>query len=229
MMRRGAIALGVAVVIALTRTEAALAQAAPTTLLHLSATSSVQASPDQLVAALVAQSTSSSAADAQRRVNALMTEGMRATQGTTGIEARAVGYSVYPADDKRTTWTAQQTLELRGSDGPVLLDLAGRLQEKGFAAATLDWQLSSGLRRRTHDEATTAALKELQTRATAAAATLGLHIDHLQDVRLDGAASQPRPLLPAQTMALRAALPPQTTAAPEEVTAEVSADVVLRP
>jgi len=209
---------------------AALGQAAPTTLLHLSASGSVQTAPDELIADLVAQSTSSSAAEAQRHVNALIATGMQAVRGVTGIEARAVGYGVNPTDEKHTTWAAQQTLELRGADGPALLDLAGRLQDKGFVAAALGWQLSPGLRLKAHDEATTEALKSLQTRAAAAAATLGLHVDHLQDVRLNDTALQPRlAAIPMQAMAARMAQPPQATAVPEEVTAEVSAEVVLRP
>jgi predicted secreted protein len=181
------------------------------------------------VADLVAQSTSSAAAVAQRRVNALISDGMKAAQGVAGVDARAIGYSVRPADDKRATWIAQQTLELRGADGPSLLDLAAKLQERGLAAASLDWQLSPALRRKAHDEATTAALKELQARATSAAATLGLRVDHARDVRLEGPVSQPRLPLPMTAMAARAMPAPQATAAPEEVAADVSADYVLRP
>jgi uncharacterized protein len=228
-MRRRAAAVGLAMATFFGSAQAPLTQATPTTLLHLSASSSIQAAPDQLATALMAQSTSSSAAEAQRSVNMLMAEGLRAARSLSGMEVRAVGYAVTPANDKRTAWVAQQTLELRSADGPALLDLAGRLQAKGFAMTSLDWQLSLGLRRKTYDEATTAALKELQMRAAAAATALGLQIDHLQDVRLEGLVSQPRRPPSISAMAVRAAPPPQATAVPEEVTAEVSADVVLRP
>lgn len=227
MMQWRAAASGVAIVMCLGGAGPTLAQTAPNTLLHLSATNSVQVTPDQLVAELVAQSTSSSPAEAQRHVNALIAAGLQTAQGIRGVEVKAVGYAVTPTDEKRTTWTAQQTLALQGADGSAVLDLANRLQEKGFVTAALDWQFSLGLRRKAHDEATTAALKELQERAASAAATLGLHIDHLQDVRLDGPMFEPRPH-GMQAMVARAAAP-QATAAPEAVTAEVSADVVLRP
>ena len=124
---------------------------------------------------------------------------------------------------------AQQTLELRGHDGPSLLDLAGRLQERGFATASLDWQLSDAARRKAHDAATIDALKRLQRRARDAAAALGLRVDHFQDVRLDDTpVFQPRPG-PMMMMAARMPPPPQATASPEDVTADVSADVLLRP
>jgi predicted secreted protein len=199
------------------------------TILHLAASASVPASPDQLVVDMVAQMTSPSAAAAQLRVNALITDCMQTARSVAGVEARAVGYSAAPSDEKRTAWVAQQTLELRGADGQALLALAGRLQEKGLLTASLDWQLSPGLRRKAHDEATTAALKELQARAASAAATLGLRVDHATDIRLDSAFNQPRPSFAMTAMASRSAPPPQATAAPEDVTANVSADVLLRP
>lgn len=216
--------------IGLAAVQPALAQVAPpTTVLHLSATGSVQVAPDQLAAELVAQSTSPSAAVAQRQVNTMMANGMKAAQAIVGVDARAVGYSVAPGDEKHATWVAQQTLELRGADGPALLDLAGKLQERGLALASLDWQLSRPVRLKAHEEATTAALKELQTQAASAAATLGMHVDHLQDVRMDEASLQPRQLAPMLAAVSRMSAPPQASAAPEEVTAQVSADVLLRP
>ena len=199
------------------------------TMLHLGATASVQASPDELVADLVAQSTSRSAAAAQRQVNTLIAAGMTEAHGVAGVDARAIGYSVDPTDDKRTAWTAQQTLELRGHDGSSLLDLTGRLQQRGFATTSLDWQLSDAARRKAHDAATIDALKRLQQRARDAAAALGLRVDRLQDVRLDDTpVFQPRPG-PMVVMAARMAAPPQATASPEDVTADVAADVLLRP
>jgi uncharacterized protein len=209
-----------------------MAQQAPAssaeTLLHLSAGGSAQADPDQLVADLLAQDTSPSAADAQRRVNALVALGMQAARSASVVEARAMGYEVSPADEKRTRWFAQQTLELRSTDGPTLLDLTGRLQQQGFLTASLNWQLSPALRRKAYAEATAIALKALLEQAASAAATLGLHVDHLKDVQLQP--REPRPIRPMMAMAAKASEPaPQATAAPEDVTAEVSAEVVLRP
>jgi uncharacterized protein YggE len=208
------------------------AQPAPqgtSTIVHLSATGSVRTPPDELVADLVAQATAPSAAAAQRRVNTLIDAGMKTARGVAGLNARAIDYSVGPVDEKHTSWSAQQTLELRGADGPSLLDIAGTLQASGFVMGSLDWQLSPALGRQAHDEATTAALKELMARVKSAASTLGLQVDHVQQVTLDGPGYQPRPPFPVRAMAARAMPAPQATAALEEVTAEVSADYVLKP
>ena len=231
-MRQPGLLAGLSAIIAAGSLGVAAAQpvaqpSAPETMLHLSATGSVLTSPDQLVADMVAEITSPSAAVAQRRVNALVGEGLKAAHAVAGVDARAIGYSVSPNDDKHASWTAQQTLELRSSDGPALLELAGRLQQEGLAAASLDWQMSPALRRRAHEEAITAALKDLQMRAASAAATLGLRIDHLRDVTLDASEFQPRRPFPMMALE-RAAPPPQATAAPEDVTADVSAEIILR-
>ncbi len=198
----------------------------PTTLLHLSATGSVSAAPDVLVAYLASQSTAPTAAAAQRRVNAMVAEATKTAAGVAGMDAKAVGYAVNPADERRSAWTAQQTLDLRSADGPALLDLVGILQAHGLVTASLDWQLSAAKRQQAHDAATVAALKALQARAAAAASALGLQVDHLQEVRLDDSGIGPRPLMRA--MAASPAAAPQATAAAEDVTAAVSADVVLR-
>lgn len=208
--------------------HAAAQTSQPTTLLHLGATSTVQVAPDQLVADMVAQATSRSAAEAQRSVNGMIASGMKVSEGVTDVDARAIGYSVVPTDEKRTTWTARQTLELRSAQGPALLDLVGKLQQQGFAAGSIDWQVSTTRYHKAYDDATIDALKSLQTRAAAAAATLGLQVDHLKDVRLGVPGIGPRPLLAMRAMAARAMPAPQATAATEDVTADVSADVVLR-
>ena len=88
------------------------------------------------------------------------------------MNVQAIGYPVSAKDYKHLSYTAQQTLELRCSDGTALLDLAGQLQKQGLAAALVDWQLQPALHRKAHNETAKARLKDLQTRAASAAATL---------------------------------------------------------
>jgi uncharacterized protein YggE len=196
-----------------------------TTLLHLSAAGTVAADPDELVADLAAQNTQASAAAAQRRVNGMVAEAMKVAASVAGVDAKAAGYAVTPTDEKRVAWTAQQTVDLRSADGPALLDLVGTLQGRGLVVESLDWQLSAAKRLAAHETATEAALKALQTRAAAAAAVLGMQVDHIQEVRLDDSGIGPRPFMRAMASGGTA---PQATAAREDVTATVSADIVLR-
>ena len=222
--------IGLTLLLALTPVlAAAQGPSAPAqdTLLHLSATAAVQAPPDQLVAELVAQNISAMPADAQRRVNLQMNRGMQDAKAVSGVEARALGYEVSPADDKRTKWTAQQTLELLGSDAPALLDLVNRLQDQGFVTASLDWRLSPAAQRKAAAEATTAALKAVQEQAASAAAALGLRVAYLKDVQIEPQGFRPMRPLDVMMAARAGAPPPQATASPQEVTAQVSAEVVL--
>jgi uncharacterized protein YggE len=244
MMRK----LGMAIVVAVCVSSTALAQTrrdAPhvpaepgVTILHVTAEGSVSVAPDVLVADLTAQAASPSAAEAQRKVNALMASGMTDAKTVPGVEVRAVDYSVEMTDQPepqagrkaRPSWRAQQTLELRSGVSETLLDLVGKLQERGFAATSIDWQLSPVVSRKARDDAMEDALKTLRARAQRAAAALGLSVDYLKDVRVD----MPNPVFPVRQMAVaamsaRATPPPQATPSVQTVTSDVSARIVLKP
>jgi uncharacterized protein YggE len=208
------------------------------TQLHLAAMGSVPVTPDQLVATLGAEATSPSPAIAQNRVNMLMKRGLAAAGAAIGVDARAEDYSVQQVDQtvpgavggrsvQHPGWVAHQTLELRSSSAEPLLDLVGKLQGDGFTVSALEWRISPVLARKSRDAAMVKALKDLQTRAQSAAAALGLHVDHLRDVRLDMPDVMPvRPMMAAQS---RAMVAPEATQTTQDVTSEASADVLLRP
>jgi uncharacterized protein len=204
----------------------------PGTRLHLGATASVSVTPDRLVADLIATATKADPAAAQRQVNARMQAALAEARKTEGMDVQAIGYTVGPenGEDGRgpRAWTAAQTLEIRGADGPRVLDLAGRLQQAGLVAASIDWQLSPEARRRAMDAATIEALHALRTRAEAAAKALGLTVDRLLDVRLDEGGIVPRPLMAAPRMMAAAMPAPSATQSAASVDATVSAEVLLK-
>ena len=194
--------------------------------------------PDELVATLAAEATSPSPATAQNRVNILMKRGLAAAGALTGVEARAEDYSVQQVDPstpvgaggrplQHPAWVAHQTLELRSSSGDPLLDLVGKLQGDGFTVSALEWRVSSSLARKSRDAAMVESLKDLRSRAQSAAAALGLHVDHIQDVRVDIPEGMPvRPMMAAQA---RAMVAPEETRSSQDITSEASAVVLLRP
>lgn len=196
------------------------------TLLRLTGTGTVSVAPDVLVVDLAAQATSHNAAAAQRRVNELMASAMQAARAVPGVEPRATQYAMTPTDEKHTAWNASQVLELRGADGAALLDLAGKLQDSGMNLRSADWQLSTARRKSAHDQAMTEALKDMQAQAAAAASTLGLKVARLRQVQLGGGLGPMPSPMPMGVMARMAA--PQATASDMEVSATVSADVLLR-
>jgi predicted secreted protein len=200
------------------------------TTLTLSETATVMAPTDELAAALRAEATAPTAAEAQRQVNAGMADALAHAKQVAGVTASTGGYGVYrdPAG-KPERWQASQTLELRGADGAALLTLVGTLQQKGLAVSELRWQLSADAAKRAEAEATRRAIAALRARVDEAAGLLGLRFVRFDKVRLD----TPPPFRPAMRMMALAASadapPPSAVAEDVPVSATVGADAVLAP
>lgn len=204
------------------------------TLLHLTQTATVMVAPDQLDATLRAQVSSSSAADAQQRVNSMVADALARVRLVASVTVSTGGYTVWhfgPTPQNRTErWQASQSLDLKSADGPALLKLVGTLQQQGLGVVQLAWQLSPKAERKAHDEATTKALLRLRGRVEKVAALLGLRFGSFKAVRLGTPASRPFPRLVGATMEAAApASPPNAVAAPEPVTATATADAILLP
>jgi predicted secreted protein len=202
------------------------------TLLRLSETARVMTHPDELVAALRAEASAPTAAEAQARVNAAIAHGLEQSKQVAGIAATTGSYNVWtqmPRDraQGREEWRAAQTLDLKGNDGAALLRLVGVLQAQGFAVERLAWQLAPETARRARTEATRQALGALRARADEAAGILGLRFDSFREVRLDNV-RPPAPSLRAMAApAMAAAPPPSAEAEDVAVEAGVEADAVL--
>jgi uncharacterized protein len=199
------------------------------TVLNLSVTAVVKVAPDQLIAELAAVATMPSAVEAQRRVNEMMAQAKTIAAGAPGVSVAFRSYTVGYADEKKTRWTAQQILELKtGGDGAALLNLVGRLQATGLALDALDWQVSEGKIEQARREATIQALKSLQSGAGEDAKALGLEVDRLKTVSLDGALPYPRHAARAVAMVAAATPPPSATPEAQDAVATARAEVVLR-
>lgn len=207
---------------------AALAGTAPAragTILHISASATVQVMPDQLHAELAAEATAVTPVRAQDSVNTLIGTALKAAQGIAGVTTSTGAYSVWYVTDPRPHWQARQTIMLDAKNGPVLLGLVGELQTDGLAVSDLGWQLAPKTLAAAQDKAEAIALSELKGRAEAAAKILGMHFSTFRQVWV----SQPRHPLPIQPMALMAArgAPPNAVPAESSVVATVQAEVRL--
>ncbi len=210
---------------------ALLAMAGPawaaTTILHLSATASVKAMPDEIDAALTAEAGARGPAEAQNAVNAMISKGLAEARTVSDVSAATGSYSVWYVTDPHPEWRAQQSLLLSARNGPALLGLVGELQSQGLAVSSLGWRLADETEKRASGRAQMMALALLKGRAEAAAKVLGMRFDGFREVWLT-----PRvPPLPIQPMALMAARAAAPNAVPAEttVTATVEADVTLEP
>jgi predicted secreted protein len=217
-------------------TQTALAQACPPPssdsgppVLHLSETASIHVLPSLLVADLVANAESPVAVTAQRRVNELMDQAAARAEKVAGVTAVFQDYSTTFTDRSNGVaahWTASQTLELRGKAADSLLVLVGQLQTLGLAIGNLGWQVPQDELDAVGRHARLKALSSLRQEATAAAQILGLIVAGYKCVDLSG---RPTPIFggPRPMMAMAAMAPPMATADAQDVTATVTADIVL--
>lgn len=112
------------------------------------------------------------------------------------------------------------------------MGLVARLQTLGLAIGNLYWQVSTDHAEKARRAATITALKNLQAEATDVTATLGMAVDYYQFIRLDGRSG----VFPLPGVRMNAAVamapampPPNATPDQQNITAEASADVLLRP
>ncbi len=201
------------------------------TILHLSETATVQASPDELTGTLRAETTAPTAAEAQARVNTEMAAALTRARQVAGVTASTGAYAVWqpePAHQSGASggaaqWRASQSLELSSHGGQTLLGLVGKLQQQGLAVGQLAWQLSQPASEAAHQRALRDALSRLRLRAEEAAGLLDLRFGSFKEVRLG---PSPVPVFPHAMMAA-AAPTPNAEAGPVDVSATVEADVVL--
>ena len=197
--------------------------------LHLSATETSKIAPDELVASMSAMATGPRALAAQRQLNALVAETKAVTDKAKDIKTAFQGYSVTFIDEKPPQWVAQQAVEVKGANGDDVLDLVGQLQGGGLSITSLGWQVSQERVEKAQRAATIAALHKLRDEANDAARALGVEVDRFQHVDLS---EEPR-VMPfmrgGMQMAAKIAMPtPVSTPEEQDITATVSADVLLR-
>ena len=197
--------------------------------LHLSATEISKIAPDELVATMSAIATGARALTAQQQVNALVAKTKAVTDKAKGITTAFQGYSVAFIDEKPQHWIAQQAVEVRGLDGDDVLSLVGQLQGGGLSITSLGWQVSQDRAEKAQRAATIVALHKLREEANDAARALGVEVDRFQHVDLS---EEPR-VVPfmrgGMQLAAKVAMPtPVSTPEEQDITATVSADVLLR-
>ncbi len=197
--------------------------------LHLSPTETSKIAPDELVAIMSAMATGPRALAAQQQVNALVAQTKAAADKAKGIKTAFQGYTVNFIDEKPPRWIAQQAVEVRGANGDGVLNMVGQLQGGSLSITSLGWQTSQDRAEKAQRAATIEALHRLREEANVAARALGVEVDRFQHVDLS---EEPR-VVPfmrgGMLMAAKVAMPtPVSTPEEQDITATVSADVLLR-
>ena len=207
------------------------------TLLHLSEPAQRLVARDELRALLRVESVDGDAAKLQADINRRLAAALSKAKSVTALRVETSGYSVYPewgpsvvSKTRPSQWRGSASLSLIGQDPAPLLALAGELQKDGLVLSSLAYELTPAAARAAEGELTDEALSRLKERAAKIAATLGLAVERIRDLRVGNAAGvQPIPRVFAQQMAPASSPAPVAEAGEATVTVTVDADIVLMP
>ncbi len=203
--------------------------------LTIAATGQVSVPPDEATAALTVQAQDATAAKAQGEVNTAMAKAMAEAKAVPGVKVTTGGYGSYtvnPDNDAPQQYAAQQTLQLSmmapaGAPSSAFSNLIGTLQQNGLLLNSLSGDLSDAGQRQAQQAAITDALAQIQAQASSIAASLHEQAGPIKSLNVNAVANiGPRPMM-MMAMAKDAAPAPQSAPDNVQVTANVTADIVL--
>ena len=204
------------------------------TRLHLSTTLAKEVMQDTLIATLAFTHEEADQNTVQSVINSAIKDALKITDDYKDVKISTPHYNVHQYDPNRhkknlpssPVWHGEQTIQLKGKKDKTVLELAGKLQTKGFHMQSLSHSTSPTLIRQTQDDLMEDALKQLITKAERAGTALGkLDVD-LQDVRVNAPPSHhpvARHAIMAKTMDA-----PAAKAAEHEITLTVSATAIAQ-
>ena len=193
---------------------------------------------DRLRVQLRIEQTGADATRVQNDLNRRMTAAIEKTRAFVGAALRleSGGYYVHQErlSDQSTRWRGAQMLTLIGTDAAALLPLAGQLQQDGFLASGMDWELSSEGRRAAEDALTGEALERLRARSRFVAEAMGA--DFLRFDKVSVGTSLERPPIAMRAAAPMAAAAGGPASVPiasepgmEHVQVGVQAEILVKP
>ena len=206
------------------------------TVLHLTEQAQRLVTRDQLRAELRAEAADADPAKLQAEINRHMTAALARAKAVAGVAVETGGYSVYPEQrsgpssaPRALSWHGSATLSLAAHDAAPLLALVGGLQQDGLVISALGYELTPAAAKAVEDELTDEALGRVKARAERIAASLGLVVLRIRDLRVGNAGgAQPLPRFRAEA-ALASSAPPVAEPGQATVSVSVDADVVLTP
>jgi predicted secreted protein len=224
---------------ALAQTPAAPSPPLPenATVLHLSEPAQRQVTRDELRAVLRVEAVDTDAAKLQADINRRLDAALAKAKSVATLRVETSGYSVYPdsgpsvvSKGRSNQWRGSASLSLIGQDPAPLLALVGELQKEGLVLSSLAYELTPAAARAVEGELTDEALARMKERAQKIAATLGLSVERIRDLRVGNAlGTQPVPRVFAEKMMTASAPSPVAEPGEATVTVTVDADMVLMP
>jgi predicted secreted protein len=207
------------------------------TVLHLSEPAQRLVARDELRAVLRVEGVDADSAKLQADINHRLAAALAKAKSVTTLRVETSGYSVYPdsgpsvvTKGRTNQWRGSASLSLIGQDPGPLLALVGELQKEGLVLSSLAYELTPAAARAVEGELTDEALARMKERAAKIAATLGLSVERIRDLRVGNAlGTQPVPRVFEQKIAMASAPAPVAEPGEATVTVTVDADIVLTP
>jgi len=175
--------------------------------------------------------------DLQAEVNRVIREARDILKDTDNIDYVIQQYNVYIIQDGRPnrndpTWRAQQGIRMSSLNSEALLVMTARLQKAGLVVSNMNFSLSSAKLEEVTRELMDTALRQLQSRADSAAATLGKSRADLVEVILNEGQNffGGRPMMAMEMRAMDAAMPvPVAEPGESQVSVSINARALLSP
>lgn len=192
LQRAHGVALAAAVAIAPTLAFAQQQQQAVDndTVLSLSASFTVSAKPNRLLAVLHTAASGNTPAAVSAAINQAMAEVKRSATRYPTVRLEAGEYSLDPGTAPAPRWEGQQQVMLFSTDdSDNVLQVVGVLQMHDFVTDSLAWTLSTDDAAGLRQQAIERALGRLKQQAQSYAQALGMHFVRLRSVSVDEDAS----------------------------------------
>jgi predicted secreted protein len=198
----------------------------------LSEHASTEVQNDLMVAVLFAEYQGLNASPLAEKVNRDITAALSRARNTPGIEVSTRDYRTRPIYDKNGAlkgWQVSQSVRLESTDGKVLGDLLGTLQQH-LKLESIGYQVSPQQRREHIDSVIQVALKRFQERAQLVADAFGKSHWRLVRLTVNDGGPRPMPVVRARMMseaAVKSAPPVPVEAGTATLEVSVNGEIEL--
>lgn len=187
---------------------------------------------DRLVAVLFYEAKGKDTRALATQVNEAISWGMGVAKKQPKVESQTLTYSTNPFynDGKVEGWRVRQSVQLKSDDSQALSELLGQLQEK-LSIESVQYEVSSRLRKATEEKLIADALGKFKTRAEQILKNMGRQSYKLVNLNVSNSFSQrpPYPMVSARGgYAMAEAAPsPELTAGTQQIVINVNAEIEL--
>ena len=170
--------------------------------ISLSVSVQEQVEADRLVAVLAAQREGTEAAKLAAEVNSIVDWALGQVKGEPRIKSETLGYTTSPLYTKGSLsgWRVRQEIRLRSSEGAVLGEYVGRLQER-LLLQSIGYEVSNGRRKETQDALIRAGIDAFNARAQLIAEQLSQRQYRLVEMRVETDGDRPQPIFRGMAVA----------------------------